>query len=96
MNVSTILAAGILLAVAVIAMIGIASYHSEPVTDTFGNTYTNTTNQTIGLGRNVTAMTAETGGIGVLVLIAMFVFAVMVAVVGLIIYGKMGNPTGRR
>lgn len=96
MNVATLLAAAVLLAIACIGIIGIASYHSEPVTDTFGHTYTNQTNQTMELGRNVTATAAETGGIGVIAIIIMFVCATLVAVLGLIIYGKMGNPSGRR
>lgn len=96
MNIATLLAAGVFLGIACLAIIGIASYHTDPVEDTFGNTYTSQTNDTMTVGRTVTATTAETGGITVLILIIMFVIATMVAVVGLIIYGRMGNPTGRR
>ena len=86
MNVGVILVVIVALAVTMIGIIGISSYHSAPVVDTLGHTYDNQTNQSIAAGQGVTTTTAEFGGWGVVIAAVIFVCATMVAVLGLILY----------
>lgn len=96
MNVGVILIAIVALAAISIGIIGMASYHSTPVVDTVGNTYGNETNESIAAGQVVVTTTAEFGGWGTVVAAIIFVFATMVAVVGLILYrGSVYSSTRR-
>ena len=86
MNVGVVVAGMVILAAVIIGVAGITNYHSQPVSDTFGNTYSNETNQSMAAGQAVTYTSIDIGGIGVIVLSVIFVCATLVAVLGLIFY----------
>ena len=96
MNVGIVLAAMVILSAVSLGIIGMASYHSDPVSDTMGNTYNNDTNRSIAAGQVVTTTTAEVGGIGTIILAVIFVFGAMIAVLGLILYKRGSNSFSRR
>lgn len=93
MNLGLILVAFLILAGAIFGIFAIAASNQTPITDSFGDTQTNTTNQTQGTIGNVTAPFTAAGG-GLILVFGFFV--VVIAVVFLIKAIGLSSNSGRR
>ena len=96
MNVGVIFVALIILSAGLIGIAGMMSYHSDPVVDTMGHTYGNATNESIAAGNTVAETGISFGGYAVIAIALVIVAGLLVAILGLILYGGGRYTSTRR
>lgn len=94
MNFGIVLFAMFLVGATIFGIFAIASNNQATITDNFGATQTNQTNQTQGLLQNTTAPLAGAGG-GLVILLAVFVIFVAVVFVIKASFGHSSYNTRR-
>lgn len=95
MNFGIVLFAMFIVGASIFGIFAIAGANQAQITDTFGTTQTNTTNQTQGLVQNTTAPLMGAGG-GIAIILAVFVIFVAAVFVVKAAFGHSSYNTGRR
>jgi len=95
MNFGMVLLALFFVGAAIFGIFAIAQANQAPITDSFGATQTNTTNQTQGIIQNTTAPLMGGAG-GIAVVIAVFIIFIAAVFVVKASFGHSSYNTGRR
>jgi hypothetical protein len=95
MNFGVVLFALFLVGASIFAIFAIAGANQATITDSFGATQTNTTNQTQGLVQNTTAPLVGAGG-GIAIIFAVFIIFIAAIFVIKASFGNSSYNTGRR